>query len=74
MRRETRGGRDGVARRRRGTRGAHRDEDSDTVETARRGRGEGCEGVTRFRRFSSNQTGVKKYFLGGPELGEIVAV
>lgn len=49
VRRETRGGRDGVARRRRGTRGAHRDEDSDTVGTARRGRGEGCEGVTRFK-------------------------
>ena len=73
MRRDARGGRDGVARRRRDTRGAHRDEDSDTVGTARRGRGEGC-GRRRDALYAFHQTGVKNYFLGGPELGEIVAV
>ena len=73
VRRDARGGRDGVARRRRDTRGAHRDEDSDTVGTARRGRGEGCGRRRRaLRRFSSNRR--QKLFLGGPELGEIVAV
>jgi hypothetical protein len=73
VRRDARGGRDGVARRRRDTRGAHRDEDSDTVGTARRGRGEGCGRRRRaLRRFSSNRR--QKLFPSGPELGEIVAV
>jgi hypothetical protein len=45
VRRETRGGRDGVARRRRGTRGAHRDEDSDTVGTAAVGEAKGVDGA-----------------------------
>ena len=52
VRRETRGGRDGVARRRRGTRGAHRDEDSDTVGTAAVGEAKGVDGsATRFTLF-----------------------
>ena len=68
VRRETRGGRDGVARRRRDTRGAHRDEDSDTVGTARRGRGEGCGRRRRaLRRFSSNRR--QKLFLGWTRIG-----
>ena len=45
MRRDARGGRDGVARERRGTRGAHRDEDSDTVETAAVGEAKGVDGA-----------------------------
>ena len=49
VRRDARGGRDGVARERRGTRGAHRDEDSDTVETAAVGEAKGVDGAaTRF--------------------------
>ena len=69
VRRETRGGRDGVARRRRGTRGAHRDEDSDTVGTARRGRGEGCEGVTRFKTLFIKPDRRQKLFLGPARIG-----
>ena len=67
VRRETRGGRDGVARRRRGTRGAHRDEDSDTVGTAAVGEAKGVDGADALDAFFIKPA--SKIFLGRARIG-----